>query len=309
MAANFGTVVQQVIILTILIATGFFSRKVKLIDKNSLSTMTNLTVYVAVPCMLIRAFSMEFSPDMIVGFFLEMLISLVIHAFGAAVGFVVFRKAPEMRKRMYICCLALGNVGFMGFPLLQAIYGNVGLYYGSAYNFTFNVLLWGVGLGYLNDENDKFDIIEVLKNPSISSAFVGFIIFVTSFKIPTVIDNGMAYLAGLAVPLSLMVIGARLVELDIKLLIYDVRFWICTVLRLLIVPAIVAVILHVIGLRGVILEVAVILAATPPASLLGMVAGKKDPETGALTAGTVSGQTALSMLTIPVVALIAAAMA
>lgn len=309
MPTDFMTVINQVLIITAIIGCGFFGKRSGLIGNESFNTLTNITLYLAVPCLLIRAFQMEYSSDSLMSFFLQLAIAAAYHAAAGIAGFLAFRRAPEQKKRIFICCLVNGNIGFMGYALILALFGNLGMFYASAYNLVFNIVMWGICIGYLDHASKRVTVKEMIFNPNIASALIGFAIFVLQIHIPGVLDRGMGYLAALAMPLPLLVIGARLTELKPRQLAGDRYFWICAALRLLVLPLALGGVLHLIGVRGLLLQVSVILSGMPTASILGMVAGKKDPETGSYTAGVISGITALSIVTIPLTAMAAAVLA
>ena len=302
MSSDFVTVINQVIILTAIIGCGFFGKKTGLVKNEAFDTLTNITLYFAVPCLLIRAFQTELSQEALKGFFLQLGIAAVYHALTGIAGILAFRNAPDKKKRVYICCLVNGNIGFMGYALILALYGNGGMFYASAYNLVFNLVLWSVCIGYLNQEAEKATVRSILLNPNIIGALTGFAIFLLQIRLPAVVDKGMAYLASLSMPIPLIVIGARLTDLKPRMLAKDKYLWICSVLRLLVLPLAFGAVLRMLGVTGLLLQVTVILSGMPTASMLGMVAGKNDPEIGSYTAGVISGITALSMITIPVTA-------
>lgn len=67
------------------------------------------------------------------------------------VSHLVFRKngshANFADKRF---CVVFTNCGFMGLPLLDALYGSEGLFLGSAFIMVNNLLLWTYGVGQLS---------------------------------------------------------------------------------------------------------------------------------------------------------------
>ncbi|MDO5140020.1 MAG: AEC family transporter [Eubacteriales bacterium] len=309
MSGDFITVINQVMILTAIIGCGFLGKRTGLVKNEAFETLTNITLYFAVPCLLIRAFQIDFTPDSLIGFFLQLGIAAVYHAIAGITGLLVFRRAPEQKKRVYICCLVNGNIGFMGYAMILTLFGNAGMFYASAYNLVFNIVFWSVCIGYLNQESEKATFRSILLNPNIASALIGFMIFILQIRLPDVVDRGMGYLASLSMPIPLIVIGARLTELKPRLLAGDKYFWMCALLRLLVLPLLFGGALRILGVSGLLLQVTVILSGMPTASMLGMLAGKNDPEIGSYTAGVISGITALSMITIPVTAAFAALMA
>lgn len=304
MLSNLMTVGGQVIMLFLMMVAGFCLGKAKLLPKAVLGSLTNLVLYLALPCMLIGAFEMEASAEKVHGFLWVLAASTAVHALNFAVGHALLRDPDDGRKRVLVDCAVFSNCGFMGYPLLASLMGDIGLFYGSAYNLIFTALLWTAGISYLQHRKGPLRLRKLILNPGIIGMALGFSVFLLQIQLPPVLETTVDYLGNVAVSLPMLIIGCQLAHADLKRLLHDRWSWVGAALRLLVMPLLALLLLYLLGLRGDVLMATVICAAAPPAAMVAMLAENcgRDP---VLASGVVSFHTLLSVVTMPVVVSIA----
>ena len=84
MVENFIIVVHQIIILFVLILGGFLCGKYKLVNSEGIKTCTNIALYLAVPCVIIKSYIREFSYELLTDLLMSMGLSVVIHLIAIA---------------------------------------------------------------------------------------------------------------------------------------------------------------------------------------------------------------------------------
>ena len=303
MLSNLMTVGGQVMMLFLMMIAGYCLGKAKLLPKSALASLTNLVIYLALPCMLIGAFEMEATAERVHGFLWVLAATVLVHLLNFAVARVCIRDPDDGRKRVLVDCAVFSNCGFMGYPLLASLMGDIGLFYGSAYNLIFTTLLWTLGLSYLQKKG-PLQLRKLFLNPGILGMALGFSVFLFQIHLPPVLESTVDYLGNIAVPLPMLIIGCQLAHADLRKLLHDRWSWAGAALRLLVLPLMALAILALLGLRGDVLMATVICAAAPPAAIVAMLAENRgrDP---VLASGVVSFHTLLSVITMPVVVSIA----
>ena len=304
MLSNLITVSGQVITLFLMMIAGYCLGKTKLLPRSALPTLTNVVVYLALPCMLIGAFEMEATSERVHGFLWVLAASVLVHGLNFAVAHFGIRDPDDGRKRVLVDCAIFSNCGFMGYPLLASLMGDIGLFYGSAYNLIFTALLWTAGISYLQHRKGPLRLRKLILNPGIIGMALGFSVFLLQIQLPPVLETTVDYLGNVAVSLPMLIIGCQLAHADLKRLLHDRWSWVGAALRLLVMPLLALLLLYLLGLRGDVLMATVICAAAPPAAMVAMLAENcgRDP---VLASGVVSFHTLLSVVTMPVVVSIA----
>ena len=303
MLSNLMTVGGQVMMLFLMMIAGYCLGKAKLLPKSALASLTNLVIYLALPCMLIGAFEMEATAERVHGFLWVLAATVLVHLLNFAVAHICLRDPDDGRKRVLVDCAVFSNCGFMGYPLLASLMGDIGLFYGSAYNLIFTSLLWTLGLSYLQKKG-PLQLRKLFLNPGILGMALGFSVFLFQIHLPPVLESTVDYLGNIAVPLPMLIIGCQLAHADLRKLLHDRWSWAGAALRLLVLPLMALAILALLGLRGDMLMATVICAAAPPAAIVAMLAENcgRDP---VLASGVGSFHTLLSVITMPVVVSIA----
>lgn len=297
MIGSFLTVGQQVLVLFALMAVGFGLGKAKLMgDKGSLA-MTNLVIYAVSPAMMVVAFQRDKAASDLHNFLLCVLLSVVVHVISIVLACVTLRGRDSACGAMRFGAV-FSNCGFMGYPLMTAMIGSLGVFYGSAYVTVFTVLAWTVGVYMLTHDAGKLRLKAIVLNPGVISVAVAMTLYLLSVRLPEIVMTPLTHLANMNTPLPIIVVGYQLSHADFRTTFADRRSWTVLLLRLLVIPLLTVALCWALRVDSAVALVAVIAASAPPAALLSMFAQKFDGDTR-LTSSMVSVFTALSVLTIP----------
>lgn len=331
----------NVAILFIMMLPGVLLKKCKMCPDGFGKGLANLVLYIAQPVLIVYAYLdceanfTDIWQDVLAVF----IISMVAHAIFAAVAIPVFKRAPAGRGRMLTFATVFSNAAFMGIPLIQSIFSTRPemAIYASIYNVSFNLFLWtlGVILCTANKEqspdvtDDRTSEIvmpmlrekhivsfkKVLFHPVTLASIVGIILLVTGVKNSLlreigadIIPDAMNMLRSLVAPLSMVVIGLRLAEINFKGFFNDLYMYAFLALRHFALPLAVLGIMKLLIIFGIPLSedtvlVITILAATPAASSATMFAEKYDCD-AAYTSRLVAVSTILCILTMPIILLL-----
>ena len=136
------------IILTLffLMICGYICRKTKIIDDKASKALSRLIVSIGQPMMIIGALNnIKFSKQNLTTGWQVLLISLVMHVLMAAMAFLICRpmkKGNFDRAKVFEFSLVFANAGFIGFPILDSIFGGgIGSFMGAFYVVIFNLFL------------------------------------------------------------------------------------------------------------------------------------------------------------------------
>ena len=330
--------VLNVAVLFIMMVPGVLLNKCKLIGDGFGKGISNLVLYIAQPALIVCAYldcTLSFS-DIWVNILLVFLFSLIAHIVFSAVALLLFGKAPDGRRRMLRFATVFSNAAFMGIPLIEAIYGAEAAIYASVYNITFNLFLWTLGV-YLctrvagedmdgdgdSDVKDELlavhksaksevSLMKVLLHPVTLASVIGVVCLILGVNNSSVnlgiLTDSLSMLKGLVAPLSMTVIGIRLADIDFRGFFKDLDMYIFLALRHLALPLAVLGIIKLISLITAIpvlvIDVIIILAATPAASSATMFAEKYNCD-AAYVSRLVAVSTILSIGTMPLVLMLA----
>ncbi len=300
MLESFLIVGTQVLILFILIALGYGLGKCKIFNQDGVKCINDLVIYVVNPCLIISAFQRKFEIALLRNFVLALIGALIAHVLCLVLALLIFRNKPEGRKKVLKFATIFSNCGFMGVPLLNALLGTDGVFYGAAYLVVFNLLIWSYGQYIMAKGSDGFSTKKIVLNPGVIAVAVGLVFFFTSTSLPSVILTPVEYLAALNTPVPMLIIGYTISKFKLSNLaggFDEVKVYL---IRLVIGPLILLGILYGMGLRGSVLVAVIVSASAPTAALTTMFSIKFgcDEE---LSARIVSTSTLLSIISMTLI--------
>jgi hypothetical protein len=203
-----------------------------------------------------------------------------------------------------------GNIIFLGFPLITALYGAEGLLYASMFQLVSNIIMWTVGVVVLTHGNGtswKKSLSQVI-NPNTIATLAGLIFFMFSIKLPKLIVTPLAEVGAANTWLCMLYIGAMLFLSDVRGLLGKKSIYIISINRLIFVPALlVSFFVLFTAATGLapdkIVSSVIILEASMPCMASLVIMAKELGADDHLAVGNVFVSTILSILTLPFVLL------
>lgn len=298
---------QQMIVLFILMLIGYFMRRTDKISDSTCKSMSWIVVNIANPAMIlsgsvnsekgIQGMELLITLGLAVALFAVLiLISLVL-----PIGLQVSHQSYGVYRVMTI----FSNIGFMGFPVISAVYGTDALLYASVFLIPFNLLIYTYGILALKTDHNKKDKLDLRKvlNVGVFSCILSIILSFVQIEMPTFVKTTVSTLSNLTAPLSMMVIGASMANIDIKKLFTDVKLLLFAGIKLIVIPVAGLFLLKLFIQDEMMLGVCMVMVATPVASMTAMLAQQYEGDYELASRG-VALTTILSVVTMPIVSFI-----
>lgn len=300
---KYSTILNQVIVLFFIMLVGYGARKKDIINVETNKGLAQLLLNITLPAMIIVSFNYSFSKDMLFKAGVLLLVSTIIHVFLAIISKPLYCKFPKNVNGILRFITVFSNCGFMGYPIIGSVYGKLGIFYTAIFNIPFNVLMftWGV-LFFTGKKNFKSLGREII-SPSLVSIFIGLLIFIFSIKLPFPIFKTLDLIGSTTTPLSMMVVGSMIAEIDIKNVFRGVEIYYGALVRLVLTPMVVLVVLKFLGAKGMYLGIPVLITAMPAAANTAIMAEKYNVDS-LLASRFVFVTTILSAITIPLIILL-----
>ncbi len=294
----------QVITLFLLIFTGAVCVKARIIPRETKSNFASLLLYVIIPAMTINSYLVEYSEEMSRSIGRAFLYSVFAMGIGLLISLAAFRSSANRNRAICRFGGTFANAAYMGFPLIQALFGQEGLVYASAYVTVFNVLLFTAGIGLVSSGNSLRGILKnIVKTPVIHAVIIGLLIYYLRIPVPSVLASAVGYLGSMNTPVSMMMTGILIAGSNLGAILKNASLWKTIALRLLLVPAVCIAVFMALGIRGPVAQVVLLLEACPCAAITSVFAVQYHHEED-FAGGLVIISTLLSIVTLPVCALL-----
>ena len=266
---------QQTIIMFALMLLGLLLSRRGMITEQGSRDLSNVLLYAVIPCVILRSYMSEFSTEKLRAMGLSALIAVIAFAASIAVAYLTCGT----RHRIENFAVAFGNAGFIGIPLVTAVFGPEAAFYVVSFSTFANLLQWTYGIVIISGKKETMNLRMVFVNPVFISMVIGIALFVLQPTLPTVVTGTIGYIADGNTVLAMIILGYYLSKVQLRGLFADVRLYLFSALRLLVVPAVtILVFLPFPFARGEITLITLIAAATPIASSTAIFAQKFDQD-------------------------------
>jgi predicted permease len=161
----------------------------------------------------------------------------------------------------------------VGLPINQVVFGDAGVPFLFAYYIVILAAFWSVGVAQIaaagsaktdGAPSGKFRISpSKVFNPGFVGVLIGAALVQAGLHLPSVIDSALGYLAGLTVPLSLLVIGANLTIFAGGVPRITRDEWLIMIGKFVISPLVMICLLKLFGVTGLPFDVFLLSAAMP----------------------------------------------
>jgi predicted permease len=300
---NILNIFYQILMMLMIAAIGLLLRRKNVIDVPLIKGINSLVLKVAMPALAIMVTQKEVGDEALRASFLRILpIALLIIGMTGLLAYVFARrKLPEKRVAAFAALAAMPNVGYMGVPIAQAVYGDQGTLLLGAYLIGFNTLMFTLFQGMYAGSSYKAR--ELIRNPGLIACVIALLLFLLRIRLPVPLNALFTQLGSITTPLSMLLAGARLAEFRWDFL-KERSLWSVVGLRLLGIPLAVTLILQVLGFRGMELGVLVLGTSMPCAVGAQMLAERYDKDTVFAATG-ISVSLLLCLASIPLLMAIA----
>ena len=301
---SFGTTVMQILSLFLIMIVGYVLRKQNVFDEAANVRFTRLIIYVSLPSQIIKAFvsnqGIVTNREVLLMFGISALTYLLYAIIGAL--FIMIFRVPSDKKGIYLFMMMFGNVGFMGFPLTEALLGEEALIYAVIFNVIFNLLVYSVGIFMISKTEGEFQFpIKKLLNMPLISAVLSIILYFGKIQLPEVAIHSLDFMGNVTTPVAMLILGSTIAGMAWKELFDEWRIYVFTAFKLLVIPVIVIGILkYVTNINPLIHGSLILLSATPVATNTTMLAIEYDGDMKLASKG-IFFTTLLCMLTIPLI--------
>ena len=288
--------IKQIFVMLAMMSIGVVLYKIGQIDEKGVAQLSNLALYVATPCVVVRALAIPFDSSQLqtgilvmAFFFIIFLVSIVVGRFGC--GKV---------DRIGTFAVVFSNSGFVGIPLIQGILGDEYVFFVTMTMVIGTATFWTYGVYLMSGDKGEVSVKKMLTNPNLIAVVVGMVLFFTVDELPYIIQQVLNGMANMNTGLGMVILGATLGASNIGLMLTDTRLYKAVFLRLVAVPLVCIPILMFMPVAYEVRMVLMIIAAAPAASATSMLALKYGGDYSYGT-GLAIGTTIASMVTMPLV--------
>lgn len=282
----------------LIILLGFYLRRRGTFDENTGKVLSSVALTVALPALAYSAFMQDIDRQQLAQSFTALIWGIVIYPLLMVISWVFYRRYKGDKNISLNIMTIFGSTTFFGTPIVQAVFGPIGVVYANIFNIGYRLFLYSYGYIKMSGLKMKKGMFkQMFLNPTVVATVLGLLVWIFQESLPQVSAHGseltdymtvaflrfditapwihrpMKYLAGLASPLAWLSIGATLGEVSLSVAAVDRDSWYYSFVKLLAIPVIIIFIMAITNLLGwtnfsyLLVAITVIMLATPPAAV------------------------------------------
>lgn len=307
---SFATILSQMLTLLLMMTLGYLARRRGLLDEHVNASLSKIVLNVTLPAQILTSFAIEGAElaNREVGAAFGL--SCLIYAFYIVLAMVYVRlcRLPRQDWGTYQYMVIFGNIGFMGFPVITAIFGARALAYAVIMNIIFTLLVFSYGIKLITSGSDKaepFSWRKLLNMPLLASVLTLALYFL-HIRLPGIINTALFTMGDATTPMAMLILGCTIAEMPLRELFDEWRIYAFVGLKLLVMPVLVFLLLRLLpgfDANSLLARVLVVLSSVPVATNATMLSIEYGGN-NKLVAQGIFFSTILSVLTIPLLVFI-----
>ena len=235
-------VIGQMIVLFALMGLGFLLYRVNILDLNTNSKLTSLVLSVTTPCMVLNSVlcTKKYSDPQTI--FTILGIAVITYIVTPFIGILINKllRVPTNQTGLYVFMTVFSNIGFIGYPIMKAIFGNDSVFHTSLFGMVFNIMLFTLGvylIGIGQQGNNKLNLKNLI-TPGVICSFLALILYLLHLRAPQIVTDFTSMIGDMTTPLAMIIIGVTLGAMNIREVFNELRVYIYTIIKQLILPVI-----------------------------------------------------------------------
>lgn len=298
-----SAIMDSVLSLFIMILVGVYGSKRNIITQKINKGLTDILIQIALPFMIVTSFIFTYDANIKSNVLYTFYYSFIAYIIVTVISSLLLFPVKNDKKTILHFANVFTNTGYVGFPILNSLYGAEGVIYGSIFNMFFVIFVWTYGLmlfkGNLRKEELNKEIKKMLLNPSIIAVFIGIMIMIFDIQLPNFLSSSIKGIGSITGPLSMIIIGVILSNVKIGNHLKDWTMYYGIITKLVIIPVIIYLISILLVDTSKAVNTVIIMTAMPASAMTSIFAESfnKEKEYAAIL---VSITTLLSLITVPI---------
>ena len=296
----------QFLVIFALLFTGYFCKKINLLNNEISRGLSKFIIHVSLPCFLfLKVSGMEIQAGLWGNFALALFlpVSAMVISGVYVFWYARLRKFPEEDSSTAEIMMVYPNNGFMGFPISYLFFGDMGLLFMFPHNIALNLTMFSFAIFTLRrNGKDRFSakmLLKCLLNPNILALAAGFVFCWFTLTVPELIGKYLEYLGGIATPMAMVIIGSMLYGTNMLKVMREKIVLESVINKIVVMPLLAALIVMFFPLPAIAKAMVIFGSCFPSATTLTILA-ESEGKNGELASKIVAVSTAVSMVSLPI---------
>ena len=291
---------KQLIIMFAMLALGVWMKRSKMMSETTFKELGVFLLYVISPIVVFRGYLVAPTQVNTMRLLVSFGASFVLLLMIIGIATLIYRK-----DGLSIFASIFTNAGFMGIPLVVALFSQEAVFVLSPFLSWLFVIQWTLGIVVVTKDPRSMSFKKVMLNPVIIATIVGVIVYFLHIPIPEVLDEFLSRIGVMLMPVAMIVLGSSFAHLSFKNVFLDARVWLMVLVRLFVLPLFVVVALSVIAKDFELVAYTLLVAMSAPIGANVAILAQQYNKDITLAASQIMLTTLFSIISMPLMVFIA----
>lgn len=291
---------KQLIIMFAMLALGVWMKRSKMMSETTFKELGVFLLYVISPIVVFRGYLVAPTQVNTMRLLVSFGASFVLLLMIIGIATLIYRK-----DGLSIFASIFTNSGFMGIPLVVALFSQEAVFVLSPFLSWLFVIQWTLGIVVVTKDPRSMSFKKVILNPVIIATIVGVIVYFLHIPIPEVLDEFLSRIGVMLMPVAMIVLGSSFAHLSFKNVFLDARVWLMVLVRLFVLPLFAVVALSVIAKDFELVAYTLLVAMSAPIGANVAILAQQYNKDTTLAASQIMLTTLFSIISMPLMVFIA----
>ena len=297
-------IITNISAIFIYILIGFVANKTKVLPDEANDHIIKLLLNITAPCLVISSIvTKNLNEDTVTETIQVLALSMSFFIVAAMLSLLLVKPFKSNKdKGVLMVIITSINTGFMGFPIVKAVFSNDVFYLVVIANIMMTLYVFSICILQVNYGDEKRLSIKSIFKPLVNvltiSTVISVIMLFSHIKLPSYPLEIVTTLGDITIPLSMIVVGIQLGGSNFKSIVKNHRLIYASICNVLLVPAITLLIMYFTPFSDN-LKLAIVASSIFPCAVLPVALAYREGKNATLLAEGVALTTLFSMITIP----------
>lgn len=304
----FSIVSVQIITFLVYAVLGIIARKTHVLEEDSLDMLARFIIKISLPIMIFMNTLNGATRETFLSALPILPATACLYVLLATLSFTLSRifHLQGNERNVYRACVMFGNIGFMGIPIIYAVFPEHGMLYVGLFTIIDQFLQWTVGVNLTTPIEGgapplRTRLIKMV-NPSTVGILLAVIGVFAGVRIPEPVNSALLAVGDVTTPLAMIYLGALFSGLNLSASLKRKEFYGSILCKMCLFPLLFYQLLHLWQLPEDMIITLCLLSAMPTMTALAMLA-KTQRSAGDYAAAMIFAATLSSIVTLPLVCL------
>ncbi len=236
-------VLTQMVVLLLIMAAGYVAHRCNLMGGDFDKRLSAFVIDMSCPALIVSSVFGDTLPDrQLIAPLLGVGFLTYVVLFVLAISVPRLFEKDNERLGMMGFMVMFANVGFLGYPVVQSIFGHEAVFYAALLNVPNTLFVFVIGTPFIKGgaiSLKSFDW-HLLFTPGMVASYIAMIVVIFGITdVPTIITRPITLIGSMTVPAALLIIGSSMADIDMKSAFGQVKIYLISFVRLILAPAVV----------------------------------------------------------------------